>query len=73
MARSLSQYLRLRFLAAIEGGMSCHGAALYFGSVRRTRSVGVSGHFSLVRQLPNRAAVTDIRARTKRMAASSGT
>ena len=72
MARTLSQDLRDRVVAAIDGGLSCHAAAARFG-------VSVSSAIRWRRRaLEHGQAVakprggTDIRARSRRMAASFG-
>ena len=72
MARTLSQDLRDRVVAAIDGGLSCLAAAARIGvsvsSASRWRQLALK----LVMLCPNRAAVTGIQARSKHTAASSG-
>jgi len=64
MARTLSQDLRDRVVAAIDGGLSCRAAAARFG-------VSVSSAIRWRRlALEHDQAVTGIQARSKHMAAS---
>lgn len=61
MPRVLSQDLRERVVAAVDGGMSCRGAAERLGSARRARSDGGSWRCVMARRPQSRRAATAAR------------
>jgi len=73
MERTLSQDLRDRVVAAIDGGLSCRAAADRFGvsasSAIRWRQLALQ---QMARPSPSRAEEAGIPAGSRRMAASSG-
>lgn len=71
MARTRSQVLRDRVVAAFDGGLSCHAAAARFGVSVSSAIRWRREHRNMALPLPGRAAVTGIQARPRHMAHSS--